>query len=315
LQVRPEFDQYQALRTAVEAAGGAIQMFRARYLLPQAFTAVLGAPSPQPDRLGRLRQQVQAVPGVRAVFIDPDRWFANGQGLAVGGALLFADPQPHLEDDLTGAARAAGYVLELHKDPETTLAEKESSELDHAVAGVCMLFLAGLGVLLLALPQPPSLLKHGTVLIFLVEFLILAPRSDSRYWPMGALSWWAGFHDPETVQHRLGLGLLLPIALGDFLRVRRGWKISPLLSGWGVLGVSLIGGGMLVIHRHTALDPAHMPAVRRENAEHLAMAASVLLFGVSKWVWDTWHLSRRWGGYLHLVFLGLLGVVLALYVE
>ena len=45
------------------------------------------------------------------------------------------------------------------------------------------------------------------------------------------------------------------------------------------------------------------------------MATAVLLFGVSKFVWDTWRLPRRWGQYVWLVCLGLLGVILNMYVE
>ena len=290
-------------------------MFHARYLAPRAFSVALGGKEIQMDTVSRLQRQLQSVPGVRTAYVDPDRWSSNGEGLEVGGALLFADPNPHLEDDLVQSARTVGFVLELRPDDPTMMADKEWSEMNHAVAGLCMLFLAGLGVLLLALPEPPPILRYGTVAIFLVEFVFLFLRGDPEYWLLGPLNWWEGFHDPATAQHRLGIGMLIPIAVGDFLRVRRGWKMSPLLSGWGVLAVGLVGGGMLFVHGHSTIDPAHASAVRRANAQHLAMGVSVVLFAVSKFAWDTWQVPRPWGRYLHLVFLGLLGIVLTLYVE
>jgi hypothetical protein len=315
LEVREGFDQYPALQAAVEAGGGAIRMFSARYLAPRQFSAAVGVRQLSGDRVGRLQRRLERVPGVRCAWVDPDRWFRNDEGLEVGGALLFADPNPYLEDELVQAAQTAGFVLELRPDEATMLAEKEDSELSHAIGGLCMLFLAGVGVLLLALPEPPVVLRYGTVAIFLVEFVILSLRTDTSYWPMGPVNWWAGFHDPTAVQHRLGLGMLIPIALGDYFRVRRGWAVSPLLSGWGILIVGLVGGGMLLGHGHHTIDPAHAAMVRRANAEHVAMGVSVILFGVSKFVWDTWQAPRPWGRYLHLVFLGLLGVILTLYVE
>jgi hypothetical protein len=315
LQVRPGFDEYLRLQTAIEAGGGAIRMFHARYLVPQAFFVSLGGKEIQGDTLSRLQRHLQTVPGVRTTFVDPDRWSVDGQGLKVGGGLLFADPNPYLEDELVQSAQSVGFILELRPDEQSMIANKEASETDHAVAGLCMLLLAGLGVLLLALPEPPPVLKYGTVAIFLAEFVFLFFRTGAPYWPLGPVNWWEGFHDRATAQHRLGIGMLIPIALGDFLRVRRGWKMSPLLSGWGVLVVGLVGGGMLLVHGHTTIDPAHVATVRRANAEHVVMGFCVLFFSLSKFVWDIWQVPHRWGRYLHLVFLALLGVALTLYVE
>jgi hypothetical protein len=315
LEVREGFDQYPALQAAVEAGGGAIRMFQARYLVPRQFSAAVGVRELPGDGVGRLQRRLQTVPGVRCAWVDPERWFRNDEGLLVGGALVFADSRPSLEDELDQSAQAAGFVLELRPDEPTMLAQKEDSEMSHAVAGLCMLCLAAVGVLLLALPKPPAALRYGTVAIFLAEFAFLVFRTDTSYWPMGPVNWWAGFHDPTAVQHRLGLGMLIPIALGDYFRVRRGWAVSPLLSGWGILIVGLVGGGMLLVHGHHTIDPAHAAAVRRVNAQHVAMGVSVILFGVSKFVWDTWQVPRPWGRYLHLAFLGLLGVILSLYVE
>ena len=65
----------------------------------------------------------------------------------------------------------------------------------------------------------------------------------------------------------------------------------------------------------TTLHPAHYATVARMNLQHAGMATSALLFVVSKFTWDTWQFPRRDGQYLWLVFLGVLGVILNLYVE
>jgi copper chaperone CopZ len=100
LRVRPGFDRYGALKKAVEAGGGEIQMFHVTYLVPQPLYAALGVRDLQDDKMNRLRRRLQTVPGVRTTFIDPGRWFTNEQGVDVGGAALFVDPDPRLVKNL-----------------------------------------------------------------------------------------------------------------------------------------------------------------------------------------------------------------------
>jgi hypothetical protein len=97
--------------------------------------------------------------------------------------------------------------------------------------------------------------------------------------------------------------------------VRKGWKIPPAAGRWGLLAVGLAGSGMLFTHLHSTLDPAHYAMARRMNAQHITMATSALLFTLSKFTWDSWQWPRKWGQYLWLVFMLVLGLVLTLYVE
>jgi putative copper resistance protein D len=315
LHVRPGFDQYRQLKQAVEAGGGEIQMFSASYVIPQPLYAALGVKDVAVEKMDRLRQRLQTVPGVRATIIDPNRWFTNENGLDVGGAAIFADPDPHVERDMTRAAEEVGFTLEPRMDGQRETQEREWSELNHRVAGLFLIFLAGLGLFQLGHPRPPRWIPSGTLVTWLGLFLFLLIRSDPEYWPIGKINWMEGFKDLESCQHRLGIGLLLPLMVGDFWRIRRGWKVNPALSRWGILAIAVIGGGMLFTHLHHTIDPAHTPMVRRMNLEHLGMATAVTLFGVSKFVWDTWKVPRGWGRSLWLIFLGILGLFLALYVE
>jgi len=309
------FDQYGALEHAIEDAGGAAKMFHPRYLLPKAYFAMLGTPDRSQDRLDELERGFEAVPGVRSAIIDPDRWFVNEKGLQVGAAVLFADPNPRLSIELPRAAAAAGFVYESKEHGDGANDHDEWSEMNHAFAGLCLLVLTVTGVLQLALTRPPALVRYGTVIVWASLFVFLFVRADRGSWPLGPLGWWESFQEWDTAQHRLGTGMILAIAVGDYLRIRRGWKLNPLLGRWGILVIGLAGSGMLYTHLHSSMDPAHYGMVIRMNAQHVGMATSALLFALSRFAWDTWQLPRRTGPFLSLGFLGCLGLFLTLYVE
>jgi hypothetical protein len=315
LQVEPSFDQYVALEEAIEAGGGVIRMFHTRYVTPQPIYAALGLQRRDSAKLDRLQQRLQAVAGVRSVFIDPERWFRNEQGLDVGGAVVFADPSPSLSDRLILAGRSAGFLFEPKMHEQDEMAERQWSETNHRFAGLLLLLLSCVGLLQTSQKRVPALLEYGTTYVWFGLFVFLFVRADANYWPLGPLNWWAGFRDPEALPHRLGTGLLIPIIVGDFLRIRNGWRLNPSFGRWGILVIGAVGSTLLFRHLHQTLDPAHYAMVQRMNAEHIAMAAAVLLFATSKFVWETWKVPRRWGQYHWLVWLGILGVMLNMYVE
>jgi putative copper resistance protein D len=200
-------------------------------------------------------------------------------------------------------------------DNAAEMRDKEWSEMNHRIAGLFLLLLAGLALLQLALPRPQPWVRYGTLGVWLGLFVFLIIRSDPEYWPLGRINWLEGFKDRESCQHRLALALLIPLIVGDFLRLQHGWSLNRAITGWGVLALGLTGGVILFAHMHITIEPAHAAMVRRMNAEHVVMATAVLGLGVCKFVWDKWQVPRGWGQYLWLVCLGLLGLVLNLYVE
>ena len=314
LRAKPSFDQYVALLHALEEAGGAIQMFHPKYLVPEAHYAIVGVRGRDAEKLEALQNRLAEVRGVRSAIVDPDRWFTNEKGIDVGGAVIYADPNPRLELELGQAARQAGFIWEMkhHQDPRAG----ETSEMNHAFAGLMLILLAVLGMLQVGLHEPPAFIRYGTVGLWVLLFTFLFIRADPDYWPLGKASWFDGFHNWETFQHRIGYSLLIPIAVGDYLRIRKGWKVNPSLGRWGVLLVGAVGSGILFTHLHDTLDPAHYADVWRMNAQHIAMAIFGLLFAISKFAWDTWRFpGTRWGKYLWLACLAGMGVVLNLYVE
>ncbi len=313
------FNQYVALEHSIEDGGGAIQMFHPRYLNPQVHHAALGTRDRSPEAIAALENALKALPGVRSVSVDPERWFTNEKGLEVGGAVLFADKDPKLELAIPEAAKKAGFIWEAkdHGGHGGGGADDhdEWSEMNHAFSGVCLLALVILGVLQLAIKQPPAIVRFGPVFIWLALFVFLFVRSDRGAWPLGPVSWWDSFRDWDTAQHRAGIGMILAIAIGDYVRIKRGTPINPALGKWGVLVIGVAGSAMLFTHLHTTIDPAHYAIVNRMNVQHLGMATSALGFALSKFVWETWRTPRNWGQYLWLIFLGMLGMFLTLYVE
>jgi hypothetical protein len=302
----------------MEEAGGAIQMFHPKYIVPQAYYAMLGVKRRDLDKTDRLQTALDAVPGVRTAIIDSERWFTNEQGLDVGGLVVFADSNPKLKLNLEAAAKNSGFILEMRDHGHAAaggIDSEEWSEANHAFAGLCLLLLTVIGVLQLSLKQPPAFIKYGSVAVWLLLFVFLFIRSDRSSWPLGEIGWFEGFQEWETAQHRVGQLLILIIAVGDFLRIRSGWKVNPTFGRWGILALGVVGAGMLYSHLHTTIDPAHYDLVKRMNFQHILMATAALLFCLSKFVWETWQVPKRGGQYVWLGFLGALGVILCLYVE
>lgn len=320
IQVLPSFEQYVALEHTVEDAGGAIHMFHPKYRVPQQHFIVLGVKDHDVDKIEDMTRRMQSVKGVRQAIIDPLRWFTNEKGIDVGGAVIFTDPNPQLELDLVKQGKEAGFIVEMqhHGHTETNaqgIEEDKWSEMNHGVAGLCLMALAVLGMLQIGLSNPPPAVRYGSVAIWLVMFVFLFIRSDPECWPIGPLGWVESWRDWEVAQHRIALSLLLLVALGDYMRIKKGWTLNPSIGRWGMLAIGLLGSGLLFTHLHRSLDPAHASAVFRMNAQHMAMATTALLFAVTKFTWDTWQVPKRHGQYLWLVFLGLMGLVLNLYVE
>lgn len=328
MTAKPGFDQYVALQHSIEEAGGAIHMFDCRYVVPRAYYGMLGVKGRDADKAERLENSLRSIPGVRSVLIDPERWFVNEQGLDVGGFVIYADPNGKLEYSFKQKAKEAGYLLEMRDHGgghggggsgsslnPLTFDRDQWSEMNHAFAGLCLLLLTAIGIMQIALPHPPTLVRYGSVIVWAILFVFLFIRSDRSSWPLGEIGWFESFRDWETAQHRLGQLLILLIGIGDFLRIRKGWKANPTFSRWGILALGVVGSGMLYTHLHTTIDPAHYAMVARMNFQHILMATAGLLFCLSKFAWETWRIPRRGGQYVWLGFLGLMGVILTLYVE
>jgi len=77
-------------------------------------------------------------------------------------------------------------------------------------------------------------------------FLLI--RSDPEAWPMGDISFWASFREPEVAQHRVFMAIITAFAFFEW-SVRTGRAKSPRAALVMPLFCAL-GGAILLTHSH-----------------------------------------------------------------
>ncbi|HEV2383592.1 MAG TPA: hypothetical protein VG206_27840, partial [Terriglobia bacterium] len=127
----------------------------------------------------------------------------QGQSSSTGNAMA----------DMPGMSHGAAPIA-----PQPWCQDRAWSTFNHRAAG-WFLLLWGLTALVAALQWPrrtwwrfvPALVLFG-----LAEFLLI--RNDPEAWPVGPISFWASLHDPEDLQHRIFLLLVILMAVVELLR-------------------------------------------------------------------------------------------------
>jgi copper resistance protein D len=117
-------------------------------------------------------------------------------------------------------------------------------EFDHHWVGLMLLFIAA-GALL----SPRFAWARHWPLIFFGMTIFLLLYADPENWPIGPVSFWQSFSDPEVLQHRLYFCLLAVYGAFEWgvqtgrLRSERAAGVFPLLVA--------VGGAGLLLHSHT----------------------------------------------------------------
>jgi hypothetical protein len=164
----------------------------------------------------------------------------------------------------------------------------------------------------------------------LVEFLFL--RNDPEAWPIGPIGLWASLKDPEVLQHRVFLLLLLVMAVIELLRATD--RLPPLLCKFALPGLAVFGGVYLFFHKHGGLEMQQMmqhmsePAMASSSAmkgmmasmdlvkhEHLWFSISGFGLAAAKLLADTGRLKGRLGATLWSGFAIILGIYMMGYIE
>jgi putative copper resistance protein D len=157
-----------------------------------------------------------------------------------------------------------------------TAEDRAWSEYNHHVAG---LFVLAMGCLALVQYTPRGRWARHWPLLFLglAGFLLL--RTDPSVWPLGPVGFWASLAQPQVVQHRffvllvIGFGLFEWMVRTDRLRAPRHTLAFPLLCA--------VGGGLLIAHGHAMLD------VKGEflaEVTHAPLGLLAIVIGVSRWL-------------------------------
>jgi putative copper resistance protein D len=221
-----------------------------------------------------------------------------------------------LQKKLDAAAEAEGegaappaYVPGAGIPPPYTATDIAWSEYNHHWAGV---FVLAIG--LLALVERIFRARWARVwpLLFAALALFLLIRSDPEAWPMGDISFWASFREPEVAQHRVFMVMITVFAFFEW-GVRTGRTRSPRAA----LVLPLLcaaGGAILLTHSHA------LGNVKEELLIEYTHAPLALL-GVSAG-WSRWlevrlpgtHAARR-ASWIWPISFALVGALLLLYRE
>ena len=156
------------------------------------------------------------------------------------------------------------------------LADHEWSEYNHHWAGLVVL-LVGL-MALIANTGHAQWARNWPLLFFLLAaFLFL--RADAENWPLGPKSFWMSFSDPEVLQHRMAVLLIIIFAIFEW-RVRTGRTTSE-TAALVFPAVCALGGAVLLTHSHALRN------IKEEllaEYSHLPLAILAVVAGCSRWL-------------------------------
>jgi hypothetical protein len=203
------------------------------------------------------------------------------------------------------------------------------SILNHRTSG-WFLMLWGLAAVIVGLQWPRRTWMRFVppmILFGLAEFLFF--RNDPEAWPVGPMTFWASLHDPEDLQHRIFLLLIILIAVIELLRAAG--RLPGFLARYGLPLLGAFGGVLLFFHKHggpgmaAAMrgvgDSSANPAMRHAMASmslvrHEHLWFSLFGFGlvIAKLLADAGYLKGRKAA-LWAVFAVLLGAYMIGYVE
>jgi len=200
------------------------------------------------------------------------------------------------------------------------------SVFNHRTSGWFLLFW-GLTALIAGLQWPRRTWVRfvpAMVLFGLAEFLFF--RNDPETWPVGPMSFSASLHNPEDLQHRIFLLLVVLIAVIELLRAAD--RLPPLLAKFGLPICGTFGAVYLFFHKHGGSEmemamsnPSSTPATQRAMAsmavvkhEHLWFSLLGFALVAAKLLADAGYLRGRKAA-LWTVFAIALGAYMIGYVE
>jgi putative copper resistance protein D len=150
------------------------------------------------------------------------------------------------------------------------------SEYNHHWAGIFVLLI---GTLALIEHFPWGRWARHWPLIFLGMAAFLFFRADEQAWPLGPVGFFESMRDPDVVQHRIFVVLIILFALFEW-RVRiNGTKQSGAALVFPL--VSAIGGAMLLTHSHAI---ANIKDELLIEMSHVPLALCGITAGWARWL-------------------------------
>jgi putative copper resistance protein D len=199
-------------------------------------------------------------------------------------------------------------ALPTDREAPRTAEDEAWSEFNHHVAGLVVLVMGGLAAW--SAGSGSRVARHWPLLMLGLGAFVLV-RSDPEAWPLGPGGFWASLRDPEVLQHRAFVVLVVAFAVVEWL-VRWGRLRAP---GWAYVFplVFAAGAGLLLAHSHARLD------LQREFLMEIAHVPLGLLGLVVAWArWLELRLpppGNRLPGRVWPIAMMLAGLLLVFYRE
>jgi putative copper resistance protein D len=202
--------------------------------------------------------------------------------------------QAKLDAQAGGRAEPA-YVPGAGTPPPYMAEDVAWSEYNHHWAGM---FVLAIGVLALVERIFRARWARSWPLLFAGLAVFLLIRSDPEAWPMGSISFWASFREPEVAQHRIFMALITIFAFFEW-GVRTGRTRSPRAALVLPL-LCALGGAILLTHSHALgnvkeellIEYTHAPLALLGVAAGWSRWLEVRLPGTdaarrASWIWPT----------------------------
>ncbi len=180
--------------------------------------------------------------------------------------------------------------------------EQAWSEYNHHWAGVVVLCA---GIFALLAHSKKMLWARNWPFAFLGLAIFLFFRADPEAWPLGSRGFWQSFYNPEDLEHRFFILLIL-----SFVAFEWGVQTGRILSKKAALvfpAVCALGGAVLLTHSHS------LGNVKEEllaEMGHTAVAVCAVFAGGSRWLELRLQgkISRRvaWAWPICLILIGLI---------
>lgn len=187
-------------------------------------------------------------------------------------------------------------------------ADRAWSEFNHHWAG---LFVLAIGLLSLAERSGHARWARHWPLLFILLAAMLFVRSDPESWPLGPVPFFQRLNDPEVMQHRLIVLLVVAFALFEWA-VRLGRLTSPGAQLVFPL-ICALGGALLLTHSHSLTDVKQRYLI---ELTHIPMGVMGIFAGWARWLeLRADGRAARLAGWVWPVCFILIGVLLVDYRE
>jgi putative copper resistance protein D len=211
-------------------------------------------------------------------------------------------------DAAASARRAEAFVPGAGELPPRNAEDIAWSEYNHHWSGLAVLVI-GLLALAERTGRAPWARNWPLVFLGLAAFLFL--RSDPETWPLGDIGLIESLRDPEVVQHRIFVVLIIGFGIFEW-RVRTGRSKSPRSALIFPL-ITAVGGALLLTHSHALSNLKDQLLI---EMTHVPLALCSILAGWARWL--DLRLdppASRIAAWVWPVCLTLVGIILILYRE